>query len=431
MKKEKILKFINLLNQNRDLSLDTISIKNYQQVEYVLKNIDDFEFKDFNHIVKRSEEILKKMSKNYDSYKSNFLTFIKREKVSYQEIRKELFFYPSFDDDKGIEIKNQILKIKEKSSFYLKINSVKINLHFYGDINNNLVTNLSRIIYLFFITFGQNNNIYNNYNIRFLLIDFPRVLDSKVGKDRNSFQVLGEKGFYNNSSGVNIFSKKELVVTRKSGLNGLLIHELIHMFGLDFCYNFKDNDHINILNWEMQWVKSNNIILKDNNIRSFIEGICNTNSSYFLAIYNSIYLSKSILKDNKEEKYFKYFLYIEFLYCYINAAKLLKYFNFDSFDSVFNNNSNRIFYQNALVFEYVIMRMFLVSNYYKLLLKDIIKYNYNETNNKINTNLQYSLNNKLLKIVKSGELKEIFDKILFLIKDTNSKNMEYFCTNFN
>ena len=60
----------------------------------------------------------------------------------------------------------------------------------------------------------------------------------------------------------------------------------------------------------------------------------------------------------------------------------------------------------------------------------MIKYNYNETNNKINTNLQNSLNNKLLKIVKSKELKEIFDEIIFLMKDNNSKFMEYFCINF-
>lgn len=428
MNKEKIIKFINLILSTDNL--DQISIENYKQVKHILENIDSLEFENFSHTIKRSSDIIKIMSENFDLYNDSFLKFKKTNIVDYNQIRKELHFYPSYNEKKGIEIKKKIEKIYEKHHYILKIDSIELNLFFYGNLDYNIITNMSRIIFLFFKTFGKNSKIYDKYNIRFLLIDFPRLLDSKKSKNTYSFKDLGEKGYYNNSSGVNIFSKKELVVTRKSGLQGLLIHELIHMLGLDFCYSLKDNEHINILGWEKSWIERNNIKTNDNNILSFIEGICNTNSSYFLAIYNSIYLSKKI-NDGKEMKYFKYFLFVEFVYAYINTAKLISYFNFNDYDSFFNNNSDRRFYQNALVFEYVIIRMFIISDYYRLLLKNMIKNNFNDTNKKINKNFQLELNEKLLKIVDNGTMKNIFNKIMTLVNNFDSNYIEYFCTNFN
>ena len=123
--------------------------------------------------------------------------------------------------------------------------------------------------------------------------------------------------------------------------------------------------------------------------------MCNTNSSYFVAIYNAIFIfdNQKINEERKLIRIFKYLFYIEVIHCYINGVKLLNYFNFDSYDSFFNNTSNRIFYQNALVFEYIIMRMFLIENFYKLLLKKLIKYNFNElTDSSSNINIQNELN---------------------------------------
>ena len=65
---------------------------------------------------------------------------------------------------------------------------------------------ICNVIYLFITKFGIKLNIFDNYNIRFLLIDFPRKLDHNI----NSFKNLSEHGYFNNSSGVHIRSNREL-----------------------------------------------------------------------------------------------------------------------------------------------------------------------------------------------------------------------------
>ena len=431
MKKEKLISFVDLLLANENIQLDETSIDNYKIIKHIIQNTDLLEIDNFKYIVKKSEPIIEKMNKAFLSFQDDYFVFKNDESVDYSTIRKELHGFPSYDRNKAKLIKEEIGKITQRYYYQLKIKDIVINLYFYSQSKDeNDFKNIGKLIFLFVSVFGVNLEVFNNYNIRLLLIDFPRRLDSGRQTDSNSFRNLSEEGLFNNSSGVNIFSKKELVVTRKSGLSGLLIHELIHMLGLDFCYNFTDNDHVNLADWKRKWVKENNIKDKGNNIVSFIESICNTTSSYFLAIYNSIYLYNK-LKTDSINKYFKYFYYYETIYCYLNAVKLLKYFNFDSYDSFFNNNNNKIFYQNALVFEYIVMRMFIISQYYKLLLSKMIKYNFNElTNSSINLDIQYDLNQKLLELSRKKTLKNIFDQISKELDQYNDKNnyMEYFLT---
>ena len=99
------------------------------------------------------------------------------------------------------------------------------------------------------------------------------------------------------------------------------------MLGLDFCFDFNDMKHVNINNWHKFWISNNNVRDNNNMIESFIESICNTNSSYFLSIFNAIYLS-SKNSSNKTLKYFKYLFYIETIYCYVQSVKVLNYFGF-------------------------------------------------------------------------------------------------------
>ena len=184
------------------------------------------------------------MYENFISFKNEYFIFNSSETISYPQIRKELFYFPSFNETVAEDIKNKISKINKKYYFTLIIKKIKINLYFYSEEkNDDYFKDLAKIIYLFVLTFGFNTsnfNVLNQYKIRFLLVDFPRKLDSKNQTNKDSFRLLSEKGIFNNSSGVNMFRNKELVVTRKSGINGLLIHELIHMLGLDFCYNIEE-----------------------------------------------------------------------------------------------------------------------------------------------------------------------------------------------
>ena len=433
IKKNKLIQFVNIIlsKKSDNLKLDDVSIENYKLAKYIIENTDIINIDKLELIVKESESILDKMSIAYEKFKDNNFKFIKSESTNYSKIRNELFRFPSYNENKAFEIKEEINKIKEKHIYFLKIKDITLNLYFYSNDDSDF-ENLARIIYVLVYVFGQNSKNLDKYNIRFLLIDFPRILDSTKQENQEGFKNLAEKGYFNNSSGVNRFLEKELVVTRKSGINGLLIHELIHMLGLDFCYNFNNNNHINISNWKSEWVNNNNIREKNNNINSFIESICNTNSCYFLALYNSVHICNK-LSNPKSEKCFKYLFYLETLYCFINSVKLLNYFGYNTYDSIFNNTNNKTFYQNALVFEYIILRMFIMSRYYKLLFSTMIKYNFNkETTDKINTETQINLNKKLLSLAKNKVPKENFDQISSVMKNFKQDKiyMEYFLTNF-
>ena len=120
---------------------------------------------------------------------------------------------------------------------------------------------------------------------------------------------------------------------------------------------------------------------------------------------------------------------MEVIHCYINGVKLLNYFNFNTYDSFFNNTNNRIFYQDSLVFEYIIMRMFIINDYYKLILKKMISYDFNKlTSDDINLSVQEYLNQKLINQVRKKSLKIIFDNISKSMNTfkVNTIFMEYF-----
>lgn len=425
MKKEKLIKFINIL-KDRNI-VDNVSVNNLDIINYLVSN-NLINFKNFNKVVTSSKNIINRMFTSFIGYKKENLQFLGKSDTNYQKIRKELYNYPSYNENEAEEIKDKINEINFRFNYLLEIEDIKVNIYYYSSKDDyKLFQRLANIIYLFIHTFSANIKDYDDYNIRFLLIDFPRKLDSN-----NNFYLLGQKGYYNNSSGINMFTKKELVVSRKSGINGLLIHELIHMVGLDFYRNPNDKNITNIDDWEKKWIKENNILLKKNGISSFAEGICNSNSSYFLAIYNAIELS-AILDINKVQKYFKYFLYIEFIYSYLNAIKLFSYFNRKSYDSIFNSSNDRFYYQNAYVFEYVVLRMFILSNYFNNLFQYMIKFNFNKKNNSKDDNaLQLKLNKKLLEINRNKLIKDDYDNLADLLDNfENSIYIEYFGVNIN
>jgi hypothetical protein len=430
MNQNKIIEFIEKLMLNKNINFDIVSKDNLLLTKSIIKKADYIPINDMNYIVKKSEDIINKLYNTYLNFDTTKYELIATENISYDLIRKELYNFPSYDENKADDFKNKINKIKNKYIYKLLIDDIQINVFFYAEYDQAIFNRLLGIIYLFIKTFGIDLSIYDNYNIRFLLVDFPRRLDGKNKKSKDSFRNLGLIGYFNNSSGVHIKNKKELVVTRKSGLYGLLIHELIHMVGLDFCFNKTDGNMANIMGWNKEWVNNNNIVQNDNNIVSFIESICNTNSSYFVSIYNAIILSKETSNPTKLIKYFKYFFYLETVYCYIQGIKLLNYFNFNTYESFFNNTSNREYYQNAYVFEYVIMRMFLISDYYKLLLKPLQDVNYNKkTSFDSNIKFQKSLNNKLLRMVSENSLKKIYDNISNIFEDNDNNYIEYFLIN--
>lgn len=422
--KKKIIDFTNLIYPY----LDTVSKENIHLIKTLTESNFILKINKINNIITKSKKIILDFENNFKIFNSNNLQKKSTIDITYKQLRKELYNSPTFNEYIKSDIKNLLLNTKKKHSYQITIDYLVINLHLYANnINNNQLIEISRLLFTFFKTFNTKQDIfkkrYHNLNVRILLIDFPRILDTT--KD---FNELSEYGIFNNSSGLTILKKKEIIVTRKTGLLGLLIHELIHLLGLDFCYSLNDDNHTNIINWQTKWISSNNIVKKNNNIISFIEGICNTSSSYFLALYSSIVLS-SKFNNNKTLTYFKYFFYIEVLHSYIQTCKILHFFGFNTYQDFFNNTSNRIYYQNAYVFEYVFLRIFLIYEYYNLILKKLLKYKFNkETNSKINENIQTKINKQILNFNKKVFLKDNINKIISFINFENNY-CEYFAVN--
>ena len=74
--------------------------------------------------------------------------------------------------------------------------------------------------------------------------------------------------------------------------------------------------------------------------------------------------------------------------------------------------------------------MFLISDYYKLLLKPLHDVNYNKkTSFDSNIKFQKSLNNKLLRMVSENSLKKIYDNISNIFEDNDNNYIEYFLKN--
>ena len=75
------------------------------------------------------------------------------------------------------------------------------------------------------------------------------------------------------------------------------------------------------------------------------------------------------------------------------------------------------------------MRMFIINDYYKLILKKMISYDFNKlTSDDINLSVQEYLNQKLIKQVRKKSLKIIFDNISKSMNSFKENNilMEYF-----
>jgi hypothetical protein len=300
----------------------------------------------FNRILNIAEPLFKEFKKNLKK-KDYQLSFIKEESISGNQAYEECLRFPQTKDKKYLPLH----KITKYQLYKIIVNGITLNIHFYlpNEDFTNLINDLIDIVYLFTYKYAENKKLYQNYNLRFLLLDFPRKLS-------DSWDNLHKKGIFNNSSGLTNLLEKELIVTRLKGIKGLLIHELIHLYGLDYCLNQQKVIQYNLDNWTNQWEKLN--IKKNSGIKSFIEGITNTKASLYLAVY--------LAAKKRSFKYFKYYIYQDWIHSIKNFKKLLKYWNL-SYDEFLSPGNT--YYQNALVLEYLYLK-FLLYLYIPILFID-------------------------------------------------------------
>lgn len=445
-------KLINkIINQRSKISLDETSIKSYKDII----GIEEISINNLQKMFTESNSIIRSMTDNYLKYNNSILKYKKINSIQTKLLLSELNNFPSFDskfNSSDSSIYKEIKKVNIKQELELSLdNNTKIKIFFYCSSENekfvkNQIDRLVQLIYVFCRSFAKDLNKLNSFKIRFLMIDFPRKIKSDY-----TFDDLSDYGIFNNSSGYTNKHTKEMVLSRKSGLNGLLIHELIHLLDLDFHFWDHDLPNVDKFNWKKEWVQKCNMLECTKEVTSncgyysFTEAICNTTSSYFLSIYSGIEInmnginkvdSKNIQSNNidynKIEKLATMFFVIEYIHTYINSCKLLKYFGYNSYDSFFNNTSNRKYYQNAHVFEYIVLRTFIITYYYQIIFKKLKSYINGENQNSFeNYKFQKKINDFIFNKMIKKDNKNYFDYIFRIIKvDSNTDSIEYFATNF-
>ena len=445
-------KLINkIINQKSEITLDKTSIGSYEDI----LDIEEISINNLVKLFNESESIIKLMTDNYLNYNNKLINLKNISNITTKLLLIELKNFPSFDSNNSsnnLSIYNEIKKVNIKKEYELSLNeNIKFNIYFYYSREdelfvNNQVSKLIKIIYVFCNSFGKKIlNKINKFKIRFLIIDFPRKLDFSNYPDSNlTFDELSKYGIFNNSSGYTNKQTKEMVLSRKSGLNGLLIHELIHLLDLDFHFWDHDLPNVDKFNWKKEWTSKCNMLECTKEIKSncgyysFTEAICNTTSSYLLAIYSGIELYMNRINKVNSKEYDKIkklatmFYVIEYIHSYINSCKLLKYFGYDSYDSFFNNTSNRKYYQDAHVFEYIILRTFIISYYYQIIFKKLKSYIDGKNQNSLeNYKFQKKINDFIFDKMIKKDIKPYFDYIFRINKvDSNTYSIEYFATNF-
>jgi len=418
--KDKIINFINLIKQYN--FLDYVSEYNINSIIDLLNKINSPNMRDLQKICNSSHDIIIKLNNIFNLFNHSFVKYKNKSLTNYSNVRKDLHHIPSYSNENS-DIAQKIKQVTIKKKYVLQIDDFKVNLFFYcssENLDETFVHNTAQIIYMFIKTFSRNNDLYKNYNFRFLLIDHPRVLNTDI----NQAAIDGD---FNNSSGMTNIFNKELIVTRLSGFNGLLIHELLHLLGLEFCFSHKDNDYSHYEDWINDWIAPTNLS-KNHGVKNLYEGICNTTSSYFLSIYNSIKLCNLKNSNNIDKlvKYFCYFFYIEFIHALIQCVRLLKSYGINKY-SDFVNSNNELYHQESLMFEYIVLRYYIINDYYRLLLKRMLKQDFNDNSQLENEHFQNNLNTNILRLVNVPKLKTLFNDISNNLYIGDINYIEYFC----
>ena len=277
-----------------------------------------------------------KQHKNKIKYKTYFdllFSVSNDRKILHELLYKNLFI--SLDNIHYIESHDIIYK-------QYNSNNIKLDLFLPIDEHENYdEPDIEKISLIYSIM----SNLFNKKNEHLRLI----VLYGNQKKQINYDECDKTLCSNNINSGLSI--KHDLImIWRKEEFYKVLIHELIHFFGIDFYVNdeiYKLLEHS--VNKKYKNIKNDKI-----------------NESYTEAIailINSVVYSK--IHNIDVNKIIKY----EIIFSHFQIAKILNYFDNDSI----GNLDNIILKQNTSVFSYYIIKTMLLTNYKKM-------YNFWETN---------------------------------------------------
>jgi len=280
-----------------------------------------------------------KIKNNYDKIKLNEIDIIKRYyKKDTNEFNK---YIPPLDmiNNKLSYIGKEFNKLDYLICFNIKFDRFNLNVYVYCNINNEnkiLIKKIIKRIITMFLTF-KDNIISNHYDITLLLYNAKRYINKKY-----DMEYFNKENIFNCVCGWYNEEKKEVIVSRKNGILGLLTHELSHLSHIDFGnYNsFKE--------YEKLFYSFSN-----SNVGYFIEGINNAISLLIHCIFLSL----------EENKNIKEFLINEYKHSLNQCISLIDYYNCKDFKELLQSKKYK---QNGQVFEYVFLKYIYLSNFNKL-----------------------------------------------------------------
>lgn len=273
--------------------------------------------------------------------------------------------------------------------FNVNDTKIKLNLKIIskGSIEKNEFDKcVKRIILMFRL---KKTILLKELQITLLFTDFKKRLP--VGH----YKKLGPREI---NSGYTTFASKKIVIYRYEEYSKLLVHELVHLLGMDFVYlNIDISKYVDIH--------------KDIEIRvneSFTE--------LLTIIINSILVSKEL--GNKDDKVVSSFINYEITYNLFQCAKILNHFGYTKVDEFFipHNGKSKKFEQSTSVFSYFFIKTAILFNFndlLSLLNKSMDNFNLINKNKSISeyTRLfEKSINNNDFKYALSQFLKKVKNK---------------------
>lgn len=225
--------------------------------------------------------------------------------------------------------------------FYYHLSNDEFNLFIY--IPDNELTNSLHLSYIKHILIIINIifNIVKFYNIDVSQLSKPTVIlflsNQKKYKPDKKLMLFTSN---NVNSGMSI--KQEIIyIWRFEEYQKVLIHELIHFYGIDLNLNYKHNSHI---------------------INTFIDidGIDYCNEAFTETLATIIYMSYCSINMTKD---LNIIYYNEIKFEMFQIAKIIHHFNGSSFSDLFKHSlSHIIIKQNTSVVSYYIIKMFFIYN---------------------------------------------------------------------
>lgn len=268
----------------------------------------------------------------------------------------------------------------------------------------------------------------NPFSIYFILYPVGRTTYKRYQKDPiKEMNKLANQGCYNASSGYTIMhidgdninnkrhSHYNMLVTRIPEMLGLFTHELGHLLGYDFEVPIKETSKQTI--YTSSYAIFGGLRLNNNDLNlplqsnmdiHLSEAFCNTNTTLIHTICNALNLCESQKQIHDYEKCYDLFksLYkIELFYAIYHSAKILYWLGYNNFDDFFNGKSKIVYKQKAYLFEYTIIRSFILLIYNDLINKMSVDKNEGFLKFKLNNDDVYTGTNK------GRFIKDIDDKL--------------------